>query len=77
MLWLGNTIDSTALNALLDEAEGWMWDCPDAPLKDLSLKVQIRIFKLEYSFKSFIIFFLLKGFLCIIPFKNHDALMKD
>ena len=35
----GNTIDSSALNALLDEAEGWMWDYPDAPLKDLNEKV--------------------------------------
>ena len=36
----GNTIDATALNALLDETEGWMWDKPDAPLADLTHKVR-------------------------------------
>ena len=39
----GNTIDATALNALLDETEGWMWDKPDAPLADLTDKVR-RLF---------------------------------
>jgi hypothetical protein len=52
----GNTIDASALNNLLDETEGFMWDFPDSSLKELTEKsaaLHIQIDKLcEDYFKK-------------------------